>query len=787
MRDILQSYAGKFASQLETISLSENEQRSVNHPVVFLFIGDLVKDALSALIQMNEEKWHNSSGVVYFHTYQTDTITAENVLSIQLPDHINDRRRLRKDLYEAFYRDEEKLIELNKAYRRLTTRIAEYGKVYSSLKRVNLCVVTAIDDPANVLIQEFTLLLESILQESFKSVEVDLYGLLTEKQEDQNFAMSTANGISFLHELDAYQNDKYTFTGELQLTEDHLRLTVSHPPSPLYDLVYLLSDKDENGLLSSDAALRNIEMISNLILLKNRKLISDYHEKMDSYNHQDFLRAIRGNSVEPVYASAGFAKVSRPNKAIALHAASHFFAEYLAALKEAPGLSAPDKVLSLFELSESSFQKHYHNCLPSPDILEDMTGLMGAAESYHSIKRMSVKEAEEYMFASGARQFFFTNAEEPVQEYIRGLNLKKQIERCLYKNIIGHEKYGFFCGFLWTRESSDSEGPSVLEEINKMLRNVKQERLAAEAKLEQFYEQLVDHCDFKKSFLPFSDRRNLHLYLRYFFEMVYGAKVDILKLKVKQAVLVQYREVLEEHHRLLREKIALMEQVESCLKQGAAESLAEADDALDQNIAEYYGGVITGITPKLKEKYGPHFFQEDRFFGNLYDLLEKNGPRGLLERLLEVCNREVLTQEEFHRSFEDELLERANVQTRYDNQKVLSKEDLFKQLYHLLEENSAIHIEVFNYTQVHRHEERYFFGDFYSQFMGYALGKEQDARPYKAGCAHEKKSSGIEKLALMGGFRVKDLMYYRNGEKYYRAYIKNGYEFHVTEIQAEAL
>jgi hypothetical protein len=116
--------------------------------------------------------------------------------------------------------------------------------------------------------------------------------------------------------------------------------------------------------------------------------------------------------------------------------------------------------------------------------------------------------------------------------------------------------------------------------------------------------------------------------------------------------------------------------------------------------------------------------------------------------------------------------------THYDNRDILTKEDLFKQLNTRLRENSAIQIEVFNYTQEHRYEEKYFFGDFYSKFMKFALEKEQETRHFKVGCAHEKKSSGIEKLTLMGGFKLKDLMYYRNGEKYYKAYTENGYQFH---------
>ncbi|MBV7505687.1 hypothetical protein KW850_10525 [Bacillus sp. sid0103] len=265
MKDLLQTYAHTFSNQLEKMTLVVNEQRSVNHPIVFVFLGDLVLDALKSILTINEEKWHNSSGVLYFHAYQTKTITHPNVLSFQLPDQGFDRKTVRKDFYESFCRDEDKLIELNKTYRLLSSKIAEYGKVYSSLQKVNLCVVTAIDDPANILIQEFTLLLKSILQESFRLVEVDLYGLIKEKQDGDNFALATSLGISFFKELDGYQRDEYTFLQNLQLTEDHLRLPVSHPPSPLFDMVYLLSDKTKMALFQVKPSSKTMKSSAILI------------------------------------------------------------------------------------------------------------------------------------------------------------------------------------------------------------------------------------------------------------------------------------------------------------------------------------------------------------------------------------------------------------------------------------------------------------------------------------------------------------------------------------------
>ncbi|MFL6561659.1 MAG: hypothetical protein ACJ8MO_36840, partial [Bacillus sp. (in: firmicutes)] len=472
---------------------------------------------------------------------------------------------------------------------------------------------------------------------------------------------------------------------------------------------------------------------------------------------------------------AGFSKVKRPNKAIALHAASHFFQELLASLKEA-GAEKRENVIGLFGLTEASFQKYYHDIIPSDEKLVDMNDMMGVTNSYQIVKRMSIKEAEEHLYEGGTERFFKTNFIEPVNEYLQVMNLKELIERCLHENVINNEKYGLYCAYFWTSESTGTN-ISIIDEIHKMLRETKNERAEVEVRLEQFYHRMVDSCDFKKSYLPFSDKKNLTSFLHYFFETVYGMKYEIIKLQVKQAILKQYQEVLAEKHLYLREKIELVAQVESSLKQAAAESLYDSDDYLDKNIAEYYGQMISSVTAKLKEKRGPHFFSDERFFGNLLTFLG-NGANSLLERLLFVCNREVLTQEEFHRSFEDELLERANVMTHYENNDVLTKEDLFKQLNARLRDHSAIQIEVYNYKQEHRYEEKYFFGDFYSKFMKFALEKEQESRHFKVGCAHEKNSSGIEKLTLMGGFKLTDLMYYERGKKYYNALSEKGYEFH---------
>ena len=160
-------------------------------------------------------------------------------------------------------------------------------------------------------------------------------------------------------------------------------------------------------------------------------------------------------------------------------------------------------------------------------------------------------------------------------------------------------------------------------------------------------------------------------------------------------------------------------------------------------------------------------------------LLSK-GAEALTKRLIAVCGRELLETAPFAHAFEEELLRRANVAAAYDNRQVLTKEELFKRLYRSLEEDAVANVRLFDYTQEHRHEEKYFFGDGGSEFLRYADSVDETTRIYRLGIVHEERRSGVEKLNLMGGFHLEDLLFYRNGKVYYETYIQNGYSLHGT-------
>ena len=152
-------------------------------------------------------------------------------------------KTLRKEAHRSFQESAEALFGLNQMMRRVSNRIADYGRLYSSFDRIYVTVITRADDPLNVLLPEMTKLAETILAQSFKSVQTDLHVLVSEMEQVDSFGYASAAGLAFLRELDYMQSLEYSFNGKLLVTEDGISIPVNHPAAPLFDLVYVLSDK----------------------------------------------------------------------------------------------------------------------------------------------------------------------------------------------------------------------------------------------------------------------------------------------------------------------------------------------------------------------------------------------------------------------------------------------------------------------------------------------------------------------------------------------------------------
>lgn len=819
MRDKLEQFAVSYAAAEDQFIGSGDGRSSIHYPAVFLFIGDHAGSAISHVMDMNDRKWDNSAGVTYIHVHSgTDASKGHSrVLTHQIrpykqaADPREDEKRLndtrqdihgdkhlslhtevtnpryaRSDLYRDFYADEEGLIQLNGCLRRASLQLAEYGRLYSSFDRVHLTVITVGDDPLNVLVPEITLLSEYLLAQSFKSVQMDLYALLHEGTQE-NYGYSSALNVAFLRELDHMQDPGYQITAILHMTEDRLGIKVKHGPAPLFDLVYLLSDKDERGRIVPDSLRENSELICHIQLLKNRLHaskgssidddgFSEHWPQDGGYNNTSFKNNMGTETGRPVYVSAGLGKVKRPNAPIALTVLYQFYKQLLSRMKSELAWSPKDK-LSFFRLDSTERESWMSPLLPPAEFLGDMTGLMTSGASFSALRRMTLRDAEAALFGEACGDFFREHAELPAKQRLDSFDADQWLQQLLKEQETRHPDIGLYEILSWTDE--DQPG-NVLTAIRGLIRDYTNERTALVASLEQLYNQTVEELSFPR--VPLLDKPNVRNFIRYVAEQVYGRKLELLELQMYTDLLRTCEAAFERLHGRVQAQLDRLRAIEQQLQTQATEHLRRADQYTGQNVLEYYAKVTAEVLDELESKRGQDVLFSDRHMGSKFSLVTLESP-ALLERLIHTCQSLILTAAPFRQTFEEELLLRANVASAYENRQIVSKDQLFKELYHTLEEGATVHIRLLDYTHEHRYEEKYFFGDYEGEFLPYAMKYDHDARMYKLGFVHVTRSSGVEKLHLMGGFQIEDILVYRNGRTYYETYTANGYRLHGLDPQ----
>ena len=94
-------------------------------------------------------------------------------------------------------------------------------------------------------------------------------------------------------------------------------------------------------------------------------------------------------------------------------------------------------------------------------------------------------------------------------------------------------------------------------------------------------------------------------------------------------------------------------------------------------------------------------------------------------------------------------------------------------------------VHLYTTLVTHRYVEKYFLGNRHSEFIDYAYKRDQSSRSYKIGTVSDTRNSVIEKLQLMGGFKLEDLIYTRSARRYYEAYKEKGYHFHSEDFHSE--
>ena len=279
----------------------------------------------------------------------------------------------------------------------------------------------------------------------------------------------------------------------------------------------------------------------------------------------------------------------------------------------------------------------------------------------------------------------------------------------------------------------------LLEAVRSRIRDLGDQLKSEQDGLNRYYEESVESQPFKK--LPFRDKQNVRHFIRYFVGEVYRRKYELLRLETELELYRLYETELERIYRQYKQRGEHAGPARSGIAGSTKSSIRTADDYIGQNLMEYYGLVTEELMLELESKRGQGVFFEERYVGNL-SIVTPEGIEPILSSMIRVCLRDLLTAEPFVQTFEEELPRRANVTIDYNNKQVLAKEDLFKVLYRMLEENSVTLVRLLDYTQEHRYEEKYF-GDADSEFVRYAIHADEALRVYKLGIVHEKRSSGL--------------------------------------------
>ncbi|WP_152392698.1 transcription initiation factor TFIID [Paenibacillus guangzhouensis] len=787
MKHLLQQFAAQYAYEEERISGKGDDLSSFHYPTVFLYVGNKAAEAIEPMVRMHEKKSVNNAGIMYVHIASEDgdkdsklgSDFESRVQRLVLPVRTEERndKALRKHIYHSVTQQTQPWFELNRVLRQVSRHIAEYGRSYASFDRIHLSVITRVEDPLNVFIPEITLLANSILSQSFKSVQMDLYALISERDQVDAFGYTSSLGVAFLRELDRMQRTDYSFSAPLHVTEDGISIPVTHASSPLFDLVYILSDKNERGISSPSDMRDNYDMICHIGLLKNRKQQeSTFALNQNRYNNTSFKNNVMTESGRQGYVSAGISKIKRPNQSIALTVLYHFHRELIDRMERELHVNSTEK-LAYFGIDPTSIDQLLTSILPDEEKIEDMSGIMSREMSYSQLKSLSLKEAEQSLFGEGCEAYFQANFVQEPTSAVDRLDIPALLLHAMAKQAPQQPHVGFMRLFQWTNPWVEHE--SILPVIRGLIRQRISEKDLVDAEIALLYQETVDQQTFKR--MPFMDKHNVRSFIRYFFDKIYRKKLARLRLALEIACMKQIETALEQLHIVYQRQVQQVQELRQVLHEAALESIRTADDYIGQNILEFYERVTQSVMEELEAKRGQDIFFDERYMGNIASLLDQ-GNEAYVKRLIAVCRQHLLTTEPFQQTFEEELLQRANVTIAYENNNVLSKDELFKKLYHTLEEQAGIHIRLLDYTHEHRYEEKYFFGDSSSEFIRFALGADETTRIYKLGCVHEKRSSGVDKLNLMGGFHIEDLMYYRNGKVYYESYIQNGYEFHGVDV-----
>ena len=743
-------------------ALRNNEIRAKS-PVLFVVLGKKVKESIRKIKAEVSQTIMNAEGIAYLYIDIEEGMEEEQVTSLVLPIKVKNEKYARGLLEKQLFKEEEVLKTLNGQITKVRESILAKGKMFRYWEQIQVSVITEASEIINRLLPHIVVLLKKKLEQDFKQVAVDLFTIL---EETTYTPLEQAISISFLREIQAYQEKDYYYENPLELLEDGLTLNTVYN-QPLFNLTFILSDKKENGQKIEEVKGKHYETIAAFNLLKNREQKEiELAEAREQYNNSLFMTNISCNG-EHRFASASLAKVKKPREGIYLATAYHLFNGYKEEISY-QGIKESKALLAAMGLDEVGLSQLVRSSMSPKESLSEIYSVISESIGFKDLKNLSFAEAQNKLYRKSLEDFFHANFVKASERRLEEKMNKEKIKQLLYENVINHPDYGPYA----LEELFKIEQTKRLEELRDQYEyEIKQ----IERSLEEKESKLVGEVIGSK--LSLLDKKYLRDLKGYLVNQVYDLKYDKLEKKLKLKAMASIRDIAEELYQEIKVELKKLEEVGSLLKDLMEETDKFKEAYLVQNVNEYYERLVHYKLAEVRKARGEHFLLEEKGIGNIASVLGQSREQ-FLERLFTVQEKYILADEKlFGLSFEEELLARANMLIDYEDKAVAAKSELYHMLYLSLEENSnpCVYLDAINTN--HRYEEKYFMGDRKSEFMVYAYEKDKTSRNYKLAYMNDQRKSGLEKLQLMGGFTVNELIFTRTAERYYEAYLKEGYIF----------
>lgn len=761
--------AERYALNYDYVSL-ENDDIRAKSPILFVVLGEEVKSSIPHMKQTMGSKLMNAEGIVYFYIShkEEEEIEGENVITLSLPLINQDEKSYRGSIEKQLFQEQAIRIRLGEKIGQVKETLLAQSKLFKSWEQVYVSLVVSASDPLSVLLPDISVFVQKKLAEAFKQVFMDLF-VTIEERGGSKAALSQALTMSFLKELDVYQSKKYSYKKPIEVLPEGILAELVYEKQ-LFDLAYILTDKKQNGQKIREAQKEHYEAICAVNLLKNRhqKNRGDL-EANEQYNHGFFRHHIACDD-EARYASAKLAKVRKPGAGIYMAGAYHIYQAYIEEITYKH--KATEELLGQAGLSENKLSSFTATFLRGKEKLKDIHSLMSHGISFKELQGVSFKDAQTMLYGSACENFFNDNFKKPVLKTVKSREAREAIEKYLLEEFVNNSQYGPYALSSLFQE----ENRSKLEVLKSQ---IKERQRQLERELDEKENELVGQ-KIGTGFSMFNQKyiRGLKSYL---VDEIYGLKYSILQEEVKAERIDSIKDVLENLYESIKVDMKKLENIGRELKKLMETANRFEEAYLVQNVNEYYEKVVQAKIQQLKKVRGENFFYEERFMGSSLALL-KSSEDEILGRLFEIEEKYFLSDEVlFNVSFEEELLARSNTATTYENEEIVSKSDLYSMLYQSLEENSKPCVYLDTAQMTHAYEEKYFFADRKSEFISYAYDRDKASRSYKLGCISEQKKSGIEKVQLIGGFKLSDLMLTKAASRYYEIYLKEGYSFHSSE------